>query len=144
MNKTIMYVQIEKERYKLEQLLKRGYITERDLLLLMNQNDNYGITISDENYSKKELYLKKLFRQPYLLCDQDLPENIKKLLPIFLERLYNLEYNELKYRLDNYELTKKDFDEITSVLYFKMYESSKDGKSIKKNGINDKVLVLKG
>lgn len=148
MNKNIMYVQIERERYFLEELLKNNYITERDIIVLMNQDDNYGITFSDKEYSKKELYLKKLFRKPYLLCDQEVSDNVKQLLPTFLDRLYNLELNELKFHLDNHEYTKEYFDEVSSILHFKIYESSKDGKSIEKTGkacgVKKKVLCLKG
>lgn len=147
MNKTIMQVCIDRQRYLLEEMLEKDLITEKDIIFLMNQDDNFGIIFSDKKYSKKELYLKKIFRQPFLLCDQNVSDNIKKLLPIFLDRMYNLELNEWKYKLDNQECTKEEFDDMSSILYFQMYESSKDGICIKNTGhaygIKEDILVLK-
>ena len=134
MNKLVLQTVIDKDRYVLENLLLKGIITEKDLIILMNQDENYGITLSDKELSNKERYLKYLFRKPYLLCDQDVSENIKKLLPVFLERMFNLELKELKQHLDDNEYTIKEYNEILSILIYKMYESSEDGKSIKNTG----------
>ena len=137
---------IDRQRYNLEQLLENNCITERDIILLMNQDDNYGISLTNEDYSDKELYMKRLFRKPYLLCDQNVSDNIKKLLPVFLERLYTLELNSLNTHLLEQDFTYREYREALDALKYRMYESSEDGKSIEKNGkcvgINEKVLKL--
>ena len=146
MNKIAEQLVIDKERYILERLLEKKYITEKDIIQLMNQDNSYGIFISSSDFSDKDLYMKKLFRKPYLLCDQNVSDNIKKLLPIFIDRLYNLELNSLNNHLLENDLTYGEYREALLKLKYKMYESSEDGKSIKENGncvgINDKVLKL--
>ena len=146
--KIVISDQIEVERYRFEQLWKKGLITEQDILMLMNQDDNYGITFYDKKYTEKDLYLKRIFRKPYVLCDQELTPNLKLLLPMFLERLYNLEMNEYNHRFLSREYSYSEYYSLCEILDFKMYESSKDGKSIRKTGkaygVNNKTLALKG
>lgn len=146
--KIILQDQTDVERYRFEKLWEKGLITERDIIMLMNQDDNYGITFYDREYSDKEKYLKMLFRKPYVLCDQELTDNLKMLLPMFLERLYNLEMSEYKTRLDVGEYTKAEYKSLVQILTYKMYKSSKDGISIQKSGkiasVRNKTLVLKG
>ena len=148
MNRNLKQMCIDKERYRLETYLKKGLITEKDIVFLMSQKPSFSISFNDKKYSDKELYLKKIYRHPYLLCDQDISENIKKLLPYFINSLYVLELNELINKLNNHELTKEEYYFRLENLNFCMYESSEDGKNIKKNGkcvgINENVLILKG
>ena len=148
MNKIVEQIVIDRERYYLEKLLGDGNITEKDIINLMNQEDNYGIIFTDKDYDEKEIYLKKLFRKPYLLCDQNVSGNIKKLLPSFLDRLYNLELNSLNSHLLERDFTYAEYVEALTALKYKIYGSSNDGKSIEENGrcvgVDDKVLVLKG
>ena len=112
----------------------------------MNQCDEYGVTPSNKDYSEKELYLKMLFTKPYLLCDQNISDNVKKLLPIFLERMYNLELNSPNNHLKGNDFTYREYREALDTLKYKMYESSEDGRSIKENGtcvgVNEKILKL--
>ena len=67
---------------------------------------------------------------------------------LFINSLYALELDEICSRLNNHDLTKEEYYNRLENLNFCMYESSEDGKSIKKTGacvgIDDKVLVLKG
>ena len=144
MNKLVLQTVIDRDRYVLETLLIKGLITEKDIINLMNQDDNYGISFLDKELSYKEKYLKSLFRKPYLLCDQNVSDNVKKLLPMFLDRMFNLELNELKHHLEDNDYTKVEYNEILSILIYKMYESSNDGISIRETGyavgIKDNVL----
>jgi len=147
MNRKLKQMCIDKERYKLETYLEKGLITEKDIITLMSKEPNYSISFHDKKYNNKELYLKMLYRHPYLLCDQNVSEKVKKLLPVFINSLYALELNEISTRLINHDLTKEEFNFRIENLNFCMYESSEDGKSIKETGkcvgINDNVLKLK-
>lgn len=140
--------QADVERYRFEQLYKKGVVTDDDIVTLMKQDDNYGITFFDKKYTEKDMYLKRIFRMPYILCDQELSDKVKLLLPKFLKRLYNLQLNEYNHNYLNGEYSVVEYQSLCENLYYKMYESSEDGKSIvetgKAVGMQNKALVFKG
>ena len=144
MNKVVVQLMIEKERNTLRNLLEKGQITEGDIILLMAQDLDYCMKLSDKNCTGKDLYLKNLYKKPYLLCDQNISDSIKKLLPYFMNKIYESELKILNSRLKNRDYTVEEYNEKYTMLHYSMYESSLDGQSIERcgrvEGINEFVL----
>ena len=132
--KKIKLLKIEKDRLILFDYIKNNYITEADILGLINKDVNYGITNINPK-KKKETMLKRIFNSPFLLCDQPyLSINIKKLLPYFLDARYQVEKEILKYHLDNNFMNEDEYKIALDELEFVYYKSSEDGKNILKTG----------
>lgn len=130
----INLLKIENMRITLGSYLKNGLINEKDIFDLAKFNTNYGCTKAEkENY--KELILKQIYNCPFLLCDQEnLSNNVRSILPMFLNARYNVELNELNYMLDEGQLSFDEYIDEKEKLKFYYYESSIDGKKIKNKG----------
>lgn len=135
-NKNLLKIKIE--RKKLEAYLQNGFITEGDIINIMEANSYYGVKAT-KNY-KKEI-LKNIFNCPFLLCDQkNISENIKELLPNFLQSRYDMEISELEFMYDNADITQEEYDIQKTLIDFCYYESSDDGRKILNDTFNQKTL----
>jgi len=138
-NKNLSKIKIE--RKKLEAYLQNGFITEDDIINIMEANSYYGVKAT-KNY-KKEI-LKNVFNCPFLLCDQkNISENIKELLPNFLQSRYDMEISELEFMYDNADITQEEYDIQKTLIDFCYYESSDDGRKILNDTFNQKQKTLK-
>lgn len=139
--KKINLARIETARHTLNIYLENGFITEEDILHLLKVKSDYGFKYKDRKHSYKSSVLRDIFNSPFILCDQDcLSLNIKQLLPIILKTRYDKEIDELKYMLENGYINKEESIEAEKLLKYNYYGSSKDGKSILKNGHVDNLL----
>lgn len=128
-------IRIENARQALNVYLENGFITEEDILGLLNKKSDYGFKYKDKVQTYKKCILRDIFNSPFILCDQDcLSLNIKQLLPIILKVRYDKEIDELKYMLENGYIKKEEYIEEEKLIKYNYYGSSKDGKSILKNG----------
>ena len=134
-SKKIKLLKIEKARLILSQHLKDNFITEKDIIHLIDKDINYGIRKSKERLSYKESVLKDIFNCPFLLCDQEyLSINIKKLLPVYLDVRYNTEKEMIEYYHNQCFISDEEYKEQLDELEFCYYKSSNDGKNILKTG----------
>lgn len=139
--KKINLVRIESARHSLNTYFENGFITEEDILHLLKVKSDYGFKYKDRKQSYKLNVLRDIFNSPFILCDQDnLSLNIKQLLPLILKSRYDREIDELKYMLENGYINKEEYIEEEKLLKYNYYGSSKDGKSILKNGHVDNLL----
>ena len=144
----VLQLKIDKQRYYLEELLKSGKIDEKMLVNLMNQDSSFGVPYSGEKLTLEKEALREIYNAPFLLCDQEyLSDNIKKLLPIFLDNFYKRNREGFKKQYDDGDITGNEYARRVKLLKYITYESSGDGKNIKMNGmclgVNDYVLKLK-
>ena len=134
-------IRIEAARQALNIYLENGFITEEDILRLLKKKSDYGFRYKDKVQTYKKSILRDIFNSPFILCDQDnLSLNIKQLLPLILKSRYDREIDELKYMLENGYINKEEYIEEEKLLKYNYYGSSKDGKSILKNGHVDNLL----
>lgn len=139
--KKINLVRIETARHALNIYLENGFITEEDILHLLKVKSDYGFKYKDKVQTYKKCILRDIFNSPFILCDQDsLSLNVKQLLPIILKSRYDKEIDELKYMLENGFINKEEYIEEEKLMKYNYYGSSKDGKSILKNGHVDNLL----
>ena len=142
----VLQLKIDKERYYLEELLKSGKIDEKKLINLMNQEAWFGIPYSGEELTLEKEALREIYNAPFILCDQEfLPDNIKKLLPVFLEDFYKRKRDGFRKQYEDGDITGNEYANRVKILKYMTYESSEDGKNIKKNGmcVGVKDYVLK-
>ena len=126
----INLLRIEEAKLILSNYLSKGIIKDKDLINLFNESDDYGISNNKKN-SKKERMLKQVFNCPFLLCNQEnLSKQVKELFPIFLQRRYNMELEELGYLLNNDSISYDEYLNRKKSLKLYYYLSSKDGEKI--------------
>ena len=142
----VMFVRIDRDRYKLEQILQKNIITDDDIFSLLRKNALYGF-IKPKNKDIKDYWLKQIFNAPYLLCDQNVSDNVKKILPLLLEKIFIYNKEDLDNKYKNKYITKQEYLNSIEFLNQVFYNSSEDGKSIINTGfalgISDNVLKLK-
>ena len=132
----ILQLKIDKQRYYLDMLLESGKINEKMLVNLMMKDSFFGIPHSGEELTLEEQALREIYNAPYLLCDQEhLSDNVKKLLPIFLESFYKRNREDLKRSYEEGDMTGNEYASVVKKLRYATYESSEDGKCIKQNGL---------
>lgn len=134
-----MLLEVEKQRAIVSANLFNKVITEEDIFDLVNVSSDYGITKKNHNITSKELILKKIYNYPFLLCDQKLCINTKKLLPLFLSCRYNMEMRELQYAYELGQFTDEEYVKEKNMLNFIYYRTSEEGKEIKRLGHVNKV-----
>lgn len=83
-----------------------------------------------------------------MLCDQEsVSEEIKQILPLFLNYRYNIEIKELDNLYNQGYINKKEYYKQKDLIKFYYFLSSKEGKEILKYGriqnITDNVIRYK-
>lgn len=132
-NKKSILLKIEKARLLLSIDLQNNVVTEEDILGLINKNEEYLLEKrKPKNY--KELVLRRIYNSPFLLCDQNISINLKKILPLFLHARFNMEKEHITYNYNHGYITKKEYLEEIDEFEFIYYKSSMDGRSILKTG----------
>lgn len=130
--KKILLLEIEKQRAFIGYNLSTNEITDNDIMELANVKSGYGLSKSN---SYKERILKYIYNAPFLLCDQPcLGINVKKILPMFLFVTYQAQIEELKCYYEQGQCSKEEFETEQDLIEFMYYNSSEDGKQIKKTG----------
>ena len=134
-SRKIKLLKIEKARIELAFELKKGLITEKDIISLSQKDMEYMFKYSNKSSNYNKSVLRNILSCPFLLCDQDdLSLDIKKLLPYFLDSRYKIEQEELKYQYEEGYITKEEYEKELDELLFVFYKSSNDGKSILETG----------
>lgn len=134
-NRKIKLSRINQERTNVGRSLNNGFITEEDIINIIQKDINYGTKTSYSSTNPKIKMLKNIFNCPFLLCDQEnLSLEMKNLLPCFLSTRYNTEKNMLDYYLKECYIDEEEYKNEIDELKFVYYESSNDGKSILETG----------
>lgn len=126
----------------INQALISGLITSNDIFKLLGCDKEY-ILSSPKSY--KELLLKQIAINPFLLCDQDnLDLNVKKIIPVLLTLRSNSEIDELEMMQELDFISEQELKEEIQMVKFNYYLSSEDGRNILKKGhvknVKDNVL----
>lgn len=126
----------------INQALISGLITSNDIFKLLRCDKEYVLS-SPKSY--KELLLKQIAINPFLLCDQDnLDLNVKKIIPVLLTLRSNSEIDELEMMQELDFISEQELKEEIQMVKFNYYLSSEDGRNILKKGhvknVKDKVL----
>lgn len=128
-------IRIETARYELDKHLETGFIKEEDIMYLASRDINFGLKTVCKKYNYKASVLKDIFNSPFILCDQErLSDNLKSLLPLFLNSRYQTEKEMLDFYLKEAYITKEEYDKELDELDFVFYKSSNEGKIIQKTG----------
>lgn len=133
-----LLLKIEKARLILGKDLKNGVINEADIFNLINKDSSYMLDRKRLHY--KESVLRNIYNCPFLLCDQNISIELKKILPLFLDARFNMEKDYITYNYNHGYITEEEFKEQLEEFEFIYYKSSNDGKNILKTG---KVLGIK-
>ena len=112
--------------------LKNRLINMDDIKKVFESSNNYGLSIECVNYKNK--ILKQIFNCPFLLLDQDLSINIKKLLPEFLKYRYDMEISELDNLLELGQISEDEYINEKEILKLYYYKTSDEGRVILKKG----------
>ena len=112
-------------------------------LVSINCQTREYILSSPKSY--KELLLKQIAINPFLLCDQDnLDLNVKKIIPVLLTLRSNSEIDELEMMQELDFISEQELKEEIQMVKFNYYLSSEDGRNILKKGhvknVKDNVL----
>ena len=143
----IKLIGIEIDRLNIKKYLEDEYITDEDILALSNIDKNYGV-LSNQKSDCKTTILKHIYNCPFLLCDQEsVSEEIKQILPLFLNYRYNIEIKELDNLYNQGYVNTKEYYKQKDLIKFYYFLSSKEGKEILKYGriqnITDNVIRYK-
>lgn len=129
----LIKLKIERNRIFLHSALYNKEINEEELFNLIN---NKKIDL------KKEKILIHIYFSPFVLFDQELlSDNIKKILPDFLEYRYNMEMEELEFLYKRGDINKQEYIKSKDLINFCYYESSLEGKKIRNTNKKIKMLV---
>ncbi len=121
-------IETQRLRTLIDYEFQTGFITDLDIINLSRVDYNYG---NKKGLNEKEKLLKLIYNCPFLLCDlKNKNENIKAILPSFLEYRYKEEIKELKNQYKLGYINSYDFNKIKSELKFIYFESSLEGKEI--------------
>lgn len=133
--KIVQLEKINRERNYISQCLEKGIITDRNLFRLIIKSPNRIFRNKTTPYTNKQKLLFSIYYSPFLLCDQKyLSDNMKRMLPVFLEYRYNQELEELQYRFEDAQISQEEYDKEVDLINFSYYKSSEDGKKIEKTG----------
>lgn len=123
---------IKEAKRELAICLKNRFINMDDIKGVFKSSDDYGLSIEYMNYKIK--ILKQIFNCPFLLLDQDLSINIKKLLPEFLKYRYDMEISELDNLLELGLISEDEYINEKEILKLYYYKTSDEGRVILKKG----------
>lgn len=142
-----LLLRIERQRIYIGNYLFNKVITDKDIYELTNTSFSNMLDVNQSINTKTKM-LKIIYSCPFLLCDQKyISNNIKIILPSFLEYRYNMEIDELENRYKQGCYSKEEYLEEKRKIYFVYYDSSDDGKNIIKKGvckgIKNNLLVLR-
>ena len=128
----LISLKVASARIKVAEEIRRGIITEEDLVWLINQDSCFGL---EKKLTAKQKLLQEIFNSPFLLCDQPaLSLNFKKLLPSILGARYTHEVEELKQMRNLGYITKEELKEQREELKFSYYYTSEEGSYILRRG----------
>lgn len=137
----IIFQKVAFARLNLAEEIKRGVITEEDIIGLMSQDCSFGL---EKQLKFKKKLLGEIFNSPFLLCDQPyLSEKIKKLLPTILRTRYEFEIEELYYLEGAGYISTDELIDKKAMLKFCYYETSIEASEIFHSGYVKKRKQIK-
>lgn len=130
----IKLARMEIDRLNIKKYLEDEFITDEDIISLINIDKNYGVLLNKKSDCKTTV-LRHIYNCPFLLCDQQCASTeIKKVLPLFLNYRYNMEINELNNLYEQGDMDQEEYYQQKGMINFCYYNSTKEGKEILKFG----------
>lgn len=140
--KSLELDKIYKAREVLNQSLLNGLITNKDIYCILKKDSSFML---GNPSSYRELILKQVAINPFILCDQECVDfGIKKILPTILSVRSSMEIEELEMMFELGLITEEELKNEKEMIKFNYYLSSNEGVQIFKNGqvkvVKDNVL----
>ena len=118
----------------IKRVMDKGYINDSDIIEVMKLNYTEFLNLFDSEKVKANRALYLVYLNPTLLYKLDnLSEELTNALINFVIYKYNLEKEELEYRYQNGEISKKEYED--DILYSENFYFPDDdvvGKNIKR------------
>lgn len=118
----------------IKRVMDKGYINDSDIIEVMKLNYTEFLNLFDSEKAKANRALYLVYLNPTLLYKLDnLSEELTNALINFVIYKYNLEKEELEYRYQNGEISKKEYED--DILYSEDFYFPDDdvvGKNIKR------------